>query len=277
MHPDPASFDHRLKFRRSFEHLQQFKRAEEEWLGRDSHTVRFEHDPKTRDMTFFATVTEQPSADPFSVLIGDCLHNMRSSLDALAYELATKYTKPLPQIVAENSEFPIFGDVNRRGTAGSGASMFRDNAGPKIQGWDPGAKAVVERLQPYQRGNAYTTDPLWVLHELDRINKHRLLHTVAAGANGIGVVPTRSNARIGPGTIEVSGGLVEIDTPVVRFSNVRAADPSREVHVEVTPVLTVAFAKATPGVSEESVYRVLTDLYIYIGTTVFDALEPFLT
>jgi hypothetical protein len=41
-HPDPASFDHRLKFGRAFEHLQQIKRAEDEWLGGDSHTVRFD-------------------------------------------------------------------------------------------------------------------------------------------------------------------------------------------------------------------------------------------
>jgi hypothetical protein len=278
VHPDPASLDHRLKFRRAFDHLQQFKGAEDTWVQGDSHTVRSEHDPKTRDMTFYATVTKQPGREPFSVQIGDFLHNLRSCLDLLAYELAVSYTKPLPKEIAEKSEFPIFGDVDGKGRTGTGTTRFRDNGCTKIQGWDPAAQTIVEELQPYKRGNVYADDPLWVLHELDRINKHRLLHAVAAGNVGIGmrVEPGITNAIFGPGVVESMGSLVDTDTPVARFPNVRASDPSREVHMEITPALCVAFADTTPCVASEPVYKTLTDLYFYVGSTVFDALEPFL-
>lgn len=35
------------------------------------------------------------------------------------------------------------------------------------------AKAVVESLQPYHRGENWAIDPLWLLHVLSNIDKHR--------------------------------------------------------------------------------------------------------
>lgn len=276
MDPDVASLDHRLKFRRAFHHLKQIKKAETEWLQGDTHSVRSEQNPQTRDMTFFATVTQQPPAEPVNVCIADCLHNLRSCLDLLAFELARAFTQPLTEEVAEHSEFPIFGDVNKRGVSGQGPSLFRDNSHAKIQAWDPSAKTVVEGLQPYQRGDGFRADPLWVVRELDRISKHRLLHTIGAGSKGLTIDQRRSNASFGPGVVESFGGAVDTDTPIGRFPNVRAADPSRPMHLEISPALCIAFAAGTPCVSEESVYGKLSNLYFYIGSEVFPALERFL-
>jgi len=45
-----------------------------------------------------------------------------------------------------------------------------------------GAKDLVEALQPYNRGEHFGDDPLWTIHELNRIDKHRIDLTVSASA-----------------------------------------------------------------------------------------------
>ena len=53
--------------------------------------------------------------DPFSLLIGEVLHNLRSSFDHLAYALAAKHTQPLTEEIVRHSEFPIYGDKYSEG------------------------------------------------------------------------------------------------------------------------------------------------------------------
>ena len=45
----------------------------------------------------------------------------------------------------------------------------------KVDGMRLDAKEAIDRLKPYKGGN----DPLWRVHELDNIDKHRALFTVA--------------------------------------------------------------------------------------------------
>ena len=45
---------------------------------------------------------------------------------------------------------------------------------------DPEAVAVIQSLQPYLRGEKAGTDPLFLLHELNRLDKHQALTVVTA-------------------------------------------------------------------------------------------------
>jgi len=238
-------------------------------------------------LTAYATV-EQPPRDPISLLVGDALHNMRAALDNLAYALAVAFTRPLPEEHASNSEFPIFGDEDRQGKCGVGASHFNaqdKKGGPargsglaKIQGWHPDAQTVVEGLQPYQRGQNFRTDPLWILHDLDRLDKHRLLHTtIAAFAGTLWDVQRFRNVRaIGPGFIESLGGAVDTDTPIARICGIYPIAPNDEMHVAIHPALVVAFSPQTPSAAGAPVTDTLRALYDHIVGTVVPTLEPFL-
>jgi hypothetical protein len=44
----------------------------------------------------------------------------------------------------------------------------------------PCHQRMIERLQPYKRGNGNRRSPLWLLSELNNADKHRLLQVVAA-------------------------------------------------------------------------------------------------
>jgi hypothetical protein len=277
--------DYELKMNRAFEHVRQLDAEVKAWLSGDHYSVRPEGDPKSG--TRWLATAEKPPPYPIGVLIGDFLHNLRSSLDLLAYSLACAYTSPLPSDFAETSEFPIVGDEDRAGTLGVGHGHFhnsRRNGDPaprsglsKIRGWHPDAQAIVEGMQPYKRGNAYKSDPLWVLHDLDRVNKHRLLHTTVASFSGIGLDLGRSvNAgTISAGTIRSLGGTVETDTPIAEFPPISPVDPSQPMHVEIKPMLDIAFARGTPGVEEESVLETLYGLYTHVRGNVVPALAPF--
>lgn len=272
-----ANRDHELRIDRALKHLHDLQIEHKRWLDSNHHRVRSESDPKTTEWWFFATA-EQPPRYPISLLIGDCLHNLRAGLDCLAFELASSYTHPLTPELAEASEFPIFGDESKRKVPGSGPALFRDNGRPKIAGWDPAAQAVVERLQPYQRGNAFRDDPLWQLHELDRLSKHRLLHTVIAHSTGALIdLPNSTNVKgLGDGLMEVFGGTIETDTPVARMPRPLPINPNAEMDLQVRPALYIAFAEGTPDVENEPVLRILSALCDYARGDVVRALGRFL-
>src|SRR5262249_28235966 len=96
-----------------------------------------------------------------SLLIGDGIHNLRSALDHLAWQLVVaNHSTP-------NSEtgFPI-SDLPKN---------FKSLLHQRLGAASSQAKAVCEGLQPYRGGK----DALWRLHRLDIADKHRLLIPVA--------------------------------------------------------------------------------------------------
>jgi hypothetical protein len=116
-----------------------------------------------------------PKVPTFSVDVitsaGDIVHNLRSALDHLAQQLvAVGVTKrpPKPPLTAEQIRrigFPI----------AETSKKYKAEKRAKVKGMLPEARKAIDRLKPYKGGN----DALWRIHELDNIDKHRSLFTVA--------------------------------------------------------------------------------------------------
>ena len=111
----------------------------------------------------------------FSILAGEVLHHLRSCLDYIVWELTTSGSD------AQHSaalEFPIF---DRKPADKSSQARFDR----KLTGVQPRARQLIERLQPYHRSEAILTgplnDPLMMIHDLDRIDKHRQLTIAICG------------------------------------------------------------------------------------------------
>ena len=279
------SFDHDLKFKRVEEHLWKLYDVTTRWIYFDKHcAIRYERDPDNGLLIVLATA-EEPPRDPISILIGDALHNMRSGLDNLADALAAAHTQPLPPDFADTAEFPIFGDIDRHGTPGTGSSRFhrstkgvpdRGSGIEKIRGMCTDAQDIIERLQPYHRGNAFPNHPLWRVHELDRFNKHRIMHTTVAHTQGTSIDGLKSfNYTLIDGSWESIEGPIGTDTPIARL-NVQPTDPTREMHVEVEPQLRIAFPQTAPCMQYVPAAEALAESYLYIVTEVLPLLAPFL-
>jgi len=106
----------------------------------------------------------------FSVLAGEIIHHLRSCLDHVVWHFSSN-TARLPH---ENAlEFPIFSEPLTKD------ELRRYNR--KIQGiTKPNVLTIIKQLQPYQRGADAGNDPLRIVHDMDRFDKHRELAIVTA-------------------------------------------------------------------------------------------------
>jgi len=107
----------------------------------------------------------RPVPPRLSVLIGEIVHQLRSTLDHLAWQLSdTSYRSSFPRRI----EFPIY--IFPIKDPDELKSFDR-----KVKGFTPSVKARIEGLQP--RSSA---DPLAILHEMDVVEKHRELLLVVS-------------------------------------------------------------------------------------------------
>jgi len=137
------------------------------------HTTIIHRDPKTgvppHPLAFignpdFKTVPTL-SFDVVSIS-GDLVHNLRSALDHLAQQLVFVGSPNLtPSTIDRQIGFPIAESV----------TQYETIKARKVDGMRTEAKEAIDRLKPYKGGN----DPLWRVHELDNIDKHRALFTIA--------------------------------------------------------------------------------------------------
>jgi hypothetical protein len=171
----PSFGNVRAKLDRAFETLGCLRREIERFLDDGPGPMSF-----NRDAADFARQVRAHSnrALPmrFSILSGEVVHHLRSCLDHIIWALADSQVKSGPG--AAKLEFPIF-----HAKPSNKSSFDR-----KIAGVPDGARQIIERLQPYHRPEAILTgplnDPLWVIHDLDRVDKHREL-TIAICAFSI--------------------------------------------------------------------------------------------
>jgi len=95
---------------------------------------------------------------------GDVIHNLRSALDHLAWELA-KWKTGQP-VKPRYCCFPIGRDFDNYKVIRNGGA---------VAGMSSEAKKAINDLRPYKDGN----EPLWRIHHLDIVDKHR--HLLVAG------------------------------------------------------------------------------------------------
>jgi len=209
-------------------------------------------------------------ADPFSIIIGDILFSLRSSLDALVYELngGTSYE------FHYRSEFPIFGCHERSGKlVPNPAKRFAAEIGKRVGGMHKSAQAIVESLQPYHRGNGYPTDPLWRLHSLHCLDKHRTINVVAGIYQGVALIPKSIDNFGGWNFDSTYVGPLKMDTVVIRYRLV-PLDPKREVSVNLHPVPGIGFADASFfGKAAGDELRTILD---YVSSRVIEPLGKYL-
>jgi hypothetical protein len=112
----------------------------------------------------FTVKSIRPLPDSFALLVGDAAHNIRSALDHFTWAGVRDPDRM--------TMFPIWGT---EGTPT--AKAWHTEVCRRLRGASLTLQAAVLRLQPWPTGR----DPqLWFTHELDRIDKHRLLISVAA-------------------------------------------------------------------------------------------------
>ena len=125
----------------------------------------------TDPSTLIYRATRVPPIDPMAAAIaGDIVHNLRSALDHLAWQLVL-LDNGQPN---EDTSFPLHESATNR------------NGNPRVLTIAPGIRdsaimTAVEAMQPFaeaQYGHNPRTDSLRIIRRLNNIDKHRLLLTV---------------------------------------------------------------------------------------------------
>lgn len=116
-----------------------------------------------------------------NTLIGEFVHDTRSSLDHLAQQLVLN-ARGQP---TRETRFPLL------------TEPLTNDQGERVQpcivgGITEAAKTVVSVAQPYNLGKTYRTHPLWRLNKLWNIDKHR--DVIAKGSHTSVYVPPKTPA-----------------------------------------------------------------------------------
>src|SRR5437879_6743083 len=98
------------------------------------------------DRTVFRLWVKEEPPPRLSVLLGDCVHNLRSSLDHIVWQLVLANGRS----PGKHAQFPIL-DKPPKG-------IFSPN---DIRGVSEEARALIESVQPYQAGARAREHFLW--------------------------------------------------------------------------------------------------------------------
>jgi hypothetical protein len=150
------------KLNRAKYHLGKLRALIDGYMSRKPYSIRLNQDVKGGEIGFFISVQELPPLEQWALLIGDTVHNLRSSLDFLVWTLVgLEDPSALSKKTASRIGFPIFCDANE----------FSKKSKGKVRGAHSEAITRIERLQPYGGGN----DLFYHISKLDNMDKHRLL------------------------------------------------------------------------------------------------------
>lgn len=153
----------RAKIERALDHFQKIEAAIDQlWASEGESAPVPSHKMEGQHLVVFRA-RSAPLHPSLPLLVGDCIHNARSALDHLAFQLAM-LNHASPE-AASRISFPVY--LTRR----EFQNATRNKIAPFISAE---ALAEIEKLQPYSNGDG-KQEVLWVLSQLDIIDKHRLL------------------------------------------------------------------------------------------------------
>jgi hypothetical protein len=146
----------KLKIERAKKHVHELIAEIKAFGAKQPYRVVTDKHPRTGDVTYrLRIVHEIPSS--WATIIGDIVHNLRAALDLLVCALVVHNGN---QVKLGNG-FPIAGS----------AKTFEAMLDRKVDGTSDEVKRFVKRLKPYETGNR----PLWAIHELDVLDKHKAI------------------------------------------------------------------------------------------------------
>ena len=148
--------------------------------------------------------------------------------------------------------------------------MFRTKDGfdkkgkPMIRGIHPDAKTIIERLQPYNRGNRLgSVSALWCLSVLSNSDKQRLPHLAAAAPHQITMISNFGSVSASEVITEQFEGRAVIAKFTVSFG------AHAEVSMQRPPTFGIAFGERSPDLIQgHGVVRILTHLSRFVNEIV---------
>lgn len=257
---------------RALEQLKALDKAIKGWLEGNPYQVRENLDANTG----VYELRIKPNAIPpgWSIIIGEILHDLRSALDHLVWQLtlANGYTPPRRFSRRKTRwrfiEFPIY--VN-----GLDFRSRLERRSNPLWGISDPARAFIDDYQPLHGGKMATRDALWVLNELNNIDKHRTLHLTAMYLQHakFTTAPFKGAGTITPLYAYPFPGKLKEDTVIFRA---QITPPNLQMGVQTEATLDVIFDEGTAHVEGLRVGQSLAMIGAAVWHVLTDA-KPFIS
>lgn len=256
--------DIEIKLRRAEEHLEALNDEFDRFATAQPRALHVVTNQRGNEILDVVWVRKPPRR--WGAIIGDCVHNMRSALDHMVWQLSGG-----GGIAPAHAEFPIFVDEVKYYERTNQGKPRRGSGLSKIEGIESNdVRALIEGLQPFHAHDP-TRHPLWVIHDLDRFDKHRALHPVGGWAfthNRLGH-RVRSTADLEPGwrrAMATSSHERPAPTPAGRKTRVK-------VRSDLALFITL---EAPMARAQEHVDVLLAELLEFVRLDVLRELAPWL-
>lgn len=221
-------------------------------IGAKSHPVKEIH----HTTLYVASVQNIPAS--ISLIVGDAIHNLRSALDHLMWQLV-EAAGGTPD---ENIAFPIYWGTD-------GIQKYQSKTGNReIQKIGPTALNLLRAAQPWCSGD----NTLRSVQELDIWDKHRLLILTQIGYRGWDVkLSPKGTQHIAFPTFRDSSFPLEIDQEI---TNIPTSTYEQQSHKDFSLNVEITFGKPQI-VHGKTVLATLEEMVKFVEGVVF-AFESFL-
>lgn len=245
------------KFARALEHFEAYNLAAAAFVESVEHNVMIKVNPGTGARWIVMWESDQYPPLRLATIVGDVLFNLRSALDNLVCGLARSVDT---FTACRKLEFPICTTpdlfdvaVNRR---------------KRLTGLPDHAVRAIEAVQPFQTPSTVEIHPLWLLHELNNLDKHQSVH-ISIGATQRCRVIIFNEREEELHTVELPStinlGPVHVDLP---------SDLPDNIHASASGTFVLSF-RGYEQLAERSIHEVLATCIRYVELQVLDTMRPF--
>jgi hypothetical protein len=188
--------DAHLKVKRAKKHIADFTAAI--IALEDTCTATVEHHAKGGQSLKHEIPEAESALEELSLIAGDALHNLRSSLDFAWYSTISRC---LPDWLSENTKFPVRETWQNVEAALHGIEV--DTRCPRL------FECIMTHIQPYKGGK---NSVIWALHNLDISDKHLLLLRLDPVSHAAGIAVRDVNGELHQGaSMATRGSQFSID------------------------------------------------------------------
>jgi len=240
-------WEHDRKLHRAAQHFEQLKAQVHGWEEGQGYTLRVKPDSHPPHYVVRAEMLRPVEDEPFPLVLGDFLQNARAALDYVAGALGDVGAGgAMTERDALATMFPITRSPER----------FAEIVERRLPTVTQPVRAAIEDLQPYKTGgDLWNYEPLWILNELARLDRHRFLQV---GYERIGMIRlnpdtsrnvnlTEMREEVGSFESVLVDALEEAeifggeDSAVLAKFTAFPIDPSQEMHMEWESAIEIGF------------------------------------
>ncbi len=263
-----------LKLERAQTHFDALKNAIEEFRGGQPYEIVHNFEPESGHYVAWFEIRERPSP-AWSPIIGDIVHNTRSALDHLAWQLVIRNGR---NPVSARPQFPIF---TRDSFDPSVHDSLKDAKRARVswksqtRGMHKGDVEFLKGLQPYNGPSNPGDHPLAQLNQLSNWDKHREFHFASQAFMGyiFSVKETTRNALVRPLYFKPKGTMLEDGEIIARFDPF-AVGPNPKLHMDLKVIFEVAFGERSP-LEGLGIKQTLSAIGLYVSNIILEFNERF--